>query len=239
VPQKGRLRDVQQGLGGRPRQALARFPRCLKTSVGLREAGREFKSFGKPLERSSHHFRLCGVRESQPTMESPLICNLTAMDTEQRARHRVVAQSSSRWSACAVHSHLGVGGGMRARATVAQVDGSCRGEAIFTGRAWPRVISVVRGRKARDMVGAQRVSEFPAWGGTSGPDFSRVVRGETRRGELSHERTPIDISLFPLTVCGHTSPVRSGTSWLDWQRATPLGAASVNNATVCRRAETA
>ena len=25
-------------------------------------------------------------------MESPLICNLTAMDAEQRARHRVVAQ---------------------------------------------------------------------------------------------------------------------------------------------------
>ena len=30
--------------------------------------------------------------ERQPTMESPLICDLTAMDAEQRERYRVVAQ---------------------------------------------------------------------------------------------------------------------------------------------------
>ena len=35
MSQKGPLRDAQQGLGGRPRQALARFPRRLKTSVAM------------------------------------------------------------------------------------------------------------------------------------------------------------------------------------------------------------
>jgi hypothetical protein len=60
--------------------------------VGLREAGRKSKSFGKTLEKSSHHLRLCGAMERKPTMESPFICDLTAIDAEQRERHRVAAQ---------------------------------------------------------------------------------------------------------------------------------------------------